>query len=99
MLLRGSTLIAALVALNASTCRGKNDDTRPAQTPEVQLTEVDTSSLTARERREWASQISELLAPCPDVPVSIAQCVQEKRACKMCLPAAQFLLKQVQAGK
>ena len=40
-----------------------------------------------------------LLAPCPDVPVSIAQCVKENRACKTCLPAAQLLLKQVQAGK
>jgi protein-disulfide isomerase len=39
------------------------------------------------------------LAPCPDVPVSIAQCVKEQRPCKTCLPAAQFLLKQVQAGK
>jgi protein-disulfide isomerase len=43
--------------------------------------------------------VSEVLAPCKDVPVSIAQCVQEKRACPACLPAAQFLLKQVQAGK
>src|SRR5436190_7001749 len=98
-LLRSSTLIVALVALNASTCRGKNDDTKPAATPEVSLPEVDTSALTPRERREWASQVSELLAPCPDVPVSISQCVQEKRPCKTCLPAAQFLLKQVQAGK
>src|SRR5262249_9023002 len=52
-----------------------------------------------RERREWAAQVSELLAPCPEVPVSIAQCVSENRPCKTCLPAAQLLLKQVQAGK
>src|SRR5262249_1615731 len=60
---------------------------------------VDISSLTPRERREWSTQVSELLAPCPDVPVPISQCVQEQRPCKACLPAAQFLLKQVQAGK
>lgn len=60
---------------------------------------VDTSPLTPRERRDWAGQVTELLAPCPDTPVSIAQCVKEERGCKTCLPAAQFLLRQVQAGK
>jgi protein-disulfide isomerase len=74
-------------------------EVKPAATPEVTLKGVDTSPLTPRERREWASQVSELLAPCPEVPVSIAQCVSENRPCKTCLPAAQFLLKQVQAGK
>jgi thiol-disulfide isomerase/thioredoxin len=74
---------------------------KPAVTPEVSvsLKGVDTSALTPRERREWAAQVSELLAPCPEVPVSIAQCVSEGRPCKTCLPAAQLLLKQVQAGK
>ena len=94
------SLLGALACLGAS-CTPKSDpsDNKPAASPEVSLTGVDTSALTPRERREWAAQVSELLAPCPDTPVSIAQCVKEQRACKACLPAAQFLLKQVKAGK
>jgi len=101
--LRSSWPLLAAVLFSGSTC-SKSDpaETKTPNTPataEVSLKGVDTSSLTPRERREWAAQVSELLAPCPDVPVSIAQCIQEQRACKACLPAAQFLLKQVQAGK
>jgi protein-disulfide isomerase len=99
--LRTSRLLAiAIVLLTGSAC-GKPDagEVKPAATPEVSLKGVDTSSLTPRERREWAAQVSELLAPCPEVPVSVAQCVSENRPCKTCLPAAQLLLKQVQAGK
>ncbi len=92
--------LAAAALLGGSTCsKTEEGETKPAVTPEVTLKGVDTSPLTPRERREWAAQVSEILAPCPDVPVSIAQCVSENRACKTCLPAAQFLLKQVQAGK
>ena len=36
--------------------------------------------MTPRERHEWSSLVTISLAPCPDVPVSVAQCVQEKRA-------------------
>jgi protein-disulfide isomerase len=102
-LLRGtSVLLLGLVALGANTCKkaGEGEAKPPGSaTADVSIPGVDTSALTPRERREWAAQVGELLAPCPDVPVSIAQCVNEKRACKACLPAAQFLLKQVQAGK
>jgi protein-disulfide isomerase len=99
--LRISPLLAAAVLLTGSSTCSKPDvgEVKPAATPEVSLKAVDTSALTPRERREWAAQVSELLAPCPEVPVSIAQCVSENRPCKTCLPAAQLLLKQVQAGK
>ena len=60
---------------------------------------VDTSELTAREQCEWARDVTELLAPCPDVAVSLAECVSGKRACAACLPAARFLLQQVRSGK
>ncbi len=100
--LRTSSLLAAIALLGGSTC-SKPDagDGKPPASPEVSvsLKGVDTSALTPRERREWAAQVSELLAPCPEVPVSIAQCVSENRPCKTCLPAAQLLLRQVQAGK
>jgi protein-disulfide isomerase len=97
---RATAAAAAILLLVGSAC-SKSDvgEVKPAATPEVSLKGVDTSPLTPRERREWAAQVSELLAPCPDVPVSIAQCVSESRPCKTCLPAAQLLLKQVQAGK
>ena len=87
--------------LGASTCN-KSDpgETKPASSPaEVTLKGVDTSPLTPRERHEWAAQVTELLAPCSDTPVSIAQCVKEARSCRSCLPAAQFLMKQVRAGR
>src|SRR5262249_27421135 len=66
---------------------------------EISLPGVDTGSLTSRERREWSTYVSELLAPCPDQPVSIAQCVKEGRNCSKCLPAAQLVLKQVRDGR
>jgi protein-disulfide isomerase len=93
-------LLGALAGLGATGCPPKSDPgEKPVASPEVSLAGVDTSSLTPRERREWASQVSELLAPCPETPVSIAQCVKEQRPCKTCLPAAQYLLKQVKAGR
>ncbi|APR83298.1 Periplasmic thiol:disulfide interchange protein DsbA [Minicystis rosea] len=100
-LLRTSPLLVAAVMLGASTCSKPDPgESKPAASVvDVQLKGVDTSPLTPRERHEWAAQVSELLAPCADTPVSIAQCVKESRACKACLPAAQFLLKQVRAGR
>jgi protein-disulfide isomerase len=100
LFLRSTPILAAIFLFGASTCsKADPGETKPTATPEVTIKGVDTSALTQRERREWAAQVSELLAPCPDVPVSLAQCVSENRNCKACLPAAQFLLKQVQAGK
>jgi protein-disulfide isomerase len=100
-LLRTSPLLFAAVMLGASTCSKPDPgEGKPAAAPiDVQLAGVDTSPLTPRERHEWAAQVSELLAPCADTPVSIAACVKESRPCKACLPAAQFLLKQVRAGR
>lgn len=70
-----------------------------AASAEVELAGVDTSKLTPRERRDWSSYVSQISAPCADTPVSIAQCVKEKRSCGKCLPAAQYLVKQVAEGK
>ena len=55
--------------------------------------------MTAREQREWSEQVQTLLAPCAETPVSIGQCIQEKRSCKACVPAALYLLDAVRAGK
>jgi thiol-disulfide isomerase/thioredoxin len=69
-----------------------------AAVADVNLAEVDTSALMPREKKEWSKYVSELLAPCSDTPVPISQCVQEKRSCNKCVPAAKLLLKAVRDG-
>jgi protein-disulfide isomerase len=64
----------------------------------VELPGVDTSALTPREKREFSSYVTELLSPCADVAVPLAQCILEKRACPRCLPAAKFVQKAVRDG-
>jgi protein-disulfide isomerase len=86
----------------ASTCHGQSGSEAAkdpvAPVADITLPGVDTSSLMPREKREWSARVSELLAPCSDVPVSVAQCVQEKRKCPRCLAAAKFVAKLVRDG-
>jgi protein-disulfide isomerase len=90
------------VSTGTSTCNGQSGDQASkdpnAPIPDVTLPGVDTSVLTPRERRDWTARVTELLAPCSDVPVSVAQCVQEKRACPRCLPAARLVARMVRDG-
>jgi hypothetical protein len=101
-MLLGAVLFAG--TLGGAACRSPADSPKepPPQEEEraapVQLPGVDTSGLTPRELGKWREYVSELLAPCPDQPVSIAQCVTESRACGTCLPAAKFLLERVRRG-
>jgi protein-disulfide isomerase len=90
-----------LLHLEFTTCRtpGEGGKEPAVEAAVVDLPGIDGSSLTARERSEWSSYVGELLAPCPDQPVSVAQCVKEARACKPCAPAARFLMTQVRRGK
>jgi len=100
----GSTAALALVNLNVATCRsptegaGGHDQAAKDEPKIVKLDGVDTSALTPREQRDWSTYVSELLAPCPDQPVSLAQCIKESRPCALCLPAAKFLVKRVTRG-
>ena len=103
--LQSSVLGLALLAFTAggSTCHGQSGSSDIAKDPgatpvDVTLPGIDTSALTPREKKEWSSYVSELLAPCSDVPVSVAQCVQEKRSCTRCLPAAKYVLRAVRDG-
>jgi len=110
--LRILTKLASLLALGSavvvcSSCRGSSASgdaqasasTEPSAQPEdVVLPGVDISPMTPRERHEWSGLVSELFAPCPSVPVSVAQCVQEKRACGSCLQAAKFVARAVRDG-
>lgn len=97
---------AALALLGGAACRSPSESPKepppveeaatPAKT--TQLAGVDTSALTQREQSKWQEYVTELLAPCPDQPVNVAQCVSEARACAACLPAAKFLVDRVRRG-
>jgi len=100
--LRIATLLLALVTTGA-TCRNNQEtgDTpsASASAPTVELVGIDTDSLTPREHQVWSKLVTELLSPCPNVAVPVGQCVKEKRDCSLCIPAAKFLIRQVQAGR
>jgi protein-disulfide isomerase len=96
---------ATSALLGAAACRSPADS--PKEPPPVEETAapapanlpgVDTSSLSPRETTKWREYVGELLAPCPDQPVNIAQCVSESRPCGACLPAAKFLVERVRRG-
>ncbi|MBM4357792.1 MAG: thioredoxin domain-containing protein [Deltaproteobacteria bacterium] len=72
----------------------------PSATPKasLKLEGIDTSSMTTREVQLWSELVGSQLAPCKEVAVPLAQCVAEKRDCKTCKPAAEFLTRQVQGG-
>jgi protein-disulfide isomerase len=90
--------ILAAFLLGGSCARGGGPGA--ASDPEaVELPGVDTSALTGRERRDWSGYVSELLAPCADQPVSVAECVRQARPCVTCAPAAAFIARQVVLGK
>jgi len=102
--LAGAALGFALFNSQLTTCRSPGEggsEAAPAhaEAKDVTLPGVDTSALTGREKADWSRYVSDLLAPCPDQPVSLAQCVQENRNCKQCAPAADFLVKQVRRGR
>ena len=103
---RAASALALFAFLNTklTTCRSPGESAADAsptrsETKDVTLQGVDTASLTSREKSEWSRFVSELRSPCPDQPVSLAQCVSESRACRACVPAAKALAKQVQRGR
>lgn len=104
--LRAVPLLVLLSLCSLPACQtqtqpnGEPAATAPVEkTGAIDLPGVDTSNLTKREKTQWSTYVTELLAPCSDQAVTIAQCVTEKRNCDTCLPSAQFLVDQVTAGK
>jgi protein-disulfide isomerase len=97
-----------LTVLGWSSCRDSSASSGEPQaaasaaaSPEqkdVVLPGVDTSAMTPRERHEWSALVSELLAPCPNAPVSVAQCIQETRPCGSCGQAAKWIASAVRNG-
>ncbi len=102
---KGAAILLSLVTSlsGGATCQNSSaggevsKDTK-AEVADVKLDGIDTSSLTTREKKEFSAYVSEFLSPCANVPVPIAQCVQEKRACAKCFPAAKHVLKGVRDG-
>ncbi|MCC6645120.1 MAG: thioredoxin domain-containing protein [Polyangiaceae bacterium] len=99
-------LTAAFAGLGFSTCRGPAESGGAAggaksavPVSDVSLPGVDTSSLTPRERREWSTYVSEVMAPCADTPVSLAVCVKEQRKCPKCVPGVKYLMREVRDGR
>ena len=100
--------LSAVFSSSVATCQpqstqgpgggGDAKEAKPASSGAVTLPGIDTSALMPREKQEWSTYVSEFLAPCSNVPVSIKQCVEEKRACGKCLPAAKFVLQGVRHG-
>lgn len=90
-----------------SGCRDSSGGSSSSATPEptasqesvdVVLPGVDISAMTPRERRQWNGLANRLLSPCPSVPVSLAQCIREKRACDTCTRAARWVAHAVRDG-
>jgi protein-disulfide isomerase len=110
---RIAPLLACLLALGAaawaaSGCRDSSASSvdPPSTSPpaasdapkDITLPGVDTSAMTPRERHQWSGLVAALLAPCPSVPVSVAQCVQESRPCPACARAAKWIAGAVRNG-
>jgi protein-disulfide isomerase len=88
-----TTLLVLLVA-----CGGSSKTAATATEQDVDLPGVDTSQFTPREKHELSQFVRALPAPCKDVAVPVGQCLIEKRACAICLPAAQAIAKAVREG-
>ena len=97
-----SAIFLGALAFSGSTCgKSTEDPTKEKPTPDtpiVELPGVDIGSLTTREKKEWSSYVGELMSPCPNVPVPVAQCVKEKRDCDKCAFAAKYAVKLVKDG-
>jgi protein-disulfide isomerase len=81
-----------------SSSSGEPAASSQGEVKDVTLPGVDTSAMTPRERHAYSSLVSTLFAPCPEVPVSVAQCVQENRPCGACVRAAKWVAHAVRDG-
>ena len=103
--MRSSSLPFVLLALLGTFSLGASCNTKqdpgPAATSAQgkieKLEQVDISALTDNERKVWSDLVNTQLSPCGE-PVSVAQCVTEKRACGGCVPAARYLARLVSEG-
>ena len=96
-----SSLFLALVS-RGSCQNGASGSQATADTTkehaDVALNGVDVSVLTPRERKEWSGYVTKFGPPCQGAGTTLAACVNEKKACDACMPAAKFLVKAVRDG-
>lgn len=100
-----SLALLGLFSLGASCNHGKEtpagESAGTSDTPKSakieSLDKVDTSMLTAPEKRSFTEIVNEVLSPCGE-PVSVAQCVAESRACNACVPSARYVARLVAEG-
>jgi glutaredoxin len=90
---RSLCLLACAYALGCGAANNQGTTAAPTN-----ATEVDVSNLTPRERADYNELTHSLLAPCPELPLSIAECVERRAACNACLPAAHFLHDSISRG-
>ncbi len=100
--------VAALMCIGASCSGGASEEgssTQPsagsdegaARSRIDRIDGVDTSELTAAERRVFIALVNDQLSPCGQ-PVSVARCVTETHSCRACVPAARYLVRLVSEG-
>ena len=99
--LASSWLLAGMTLLQRGSCQkdqAGGDVTKDPTTPTITLDGVDTSALTMREKREWSGYVGKFQSPCAGTG-TVSECVQSKKTCDACLPAAKYLLGLVRDGK
>ena len=88
--------LALLVSLSAVSCGAS---TATSGTSASTAPDIDVANLTAHERANYSELVHSLLAPCPELPQSVGECVERHSACKACLPAALFLRDNISRGR
>ena len=63
------------------------------------LAGVRTDDLTSTERADLDRYLHSFPSPCASVSASVAQCLQDKLACKACEPAAAFVAAAIRSGR
>jgi len=97
-----SALAASLALVSACGPKQHNDHVVNADASGKNADDVgsdlDMSSLVPRERAQLERLLETTLSPCADQAVTLDICLEQKRNCSACGPAARFLLERVQAG-
>lgn len=93
------TATASASAHTSATASGSTStSSKPVVVDEAALAGLSLGKLNDREKALLVKAMDKLSSPCSDTPVPLSQCVKEKRACKLCKPAGEFLGRMVRTG-
>jgi protein-disulfide isomerase len=95
--LRTISPLLLLTALFATACGGGQHADTDVGGP-ARLLAIDAQAFNSRERDTYERLLDTVYAPCADQAVTLAVCLDEKRPCNACDPAARFLMDRVKAG-